>query len=157
MASAPIVFVPGFWLGAAAGRGRRRLPGDGHGVTPLTLPGLESVDADRSAITVADHVDAICEAVAAGRRSCSPSTVAPDSPATRRATASRTHRGDGLRRLRPGVGALDADFGGVEMPLPSAEELAADENLDGLSEEQLATFDDGRFREPGGVLREAVS
>jgi hypothetical protein len=26
----------------------------------LTLPGLESADADRSAITLADHVDAIC-------------------------------------------------------------------------------------------------
>ena len=39
-----------------------------------------------------------------------------------------------------GVGAMDADFQDVEKPLPSPEELAANENLDGLSEQQLATF-----------------
>ena len=67
--SAPIVLVPGFWLGAwawdevAAG-----LRADGHEVTALTLPGLESGDADRSAITLRDHVDAICEAVTAAGR-----------------------------------------------------------------------------------------
>jgi hypothetical protein len=37
-------------------------------VTALTLPGLESADADRSSITLSDHVDAIVDAVrAAGR------------------------------------------------------------------------------------------
>ena len=35
---------------------------------------------------------------------------------------------------------MNADFDGVEMPLPSPEELEAEENLDGLSEEQLETF-----------------
>jgi len=41
----------------------------GHDVTVLTLPGLESLDADRSSITFSDHVDAICAAVkTTGRR-----------------------------------------------------------------------------------------
>src|SRR3954470_11211295 len=64
--SAPIVLVPGYWLGAWAwDEGAATLRADGHDVTALTLPGLHSVDTDRSSITFADHVDAICEAVAA--------------------------------------------------------------------------------------------
>src|SRR4029079_4330367 len=44
------------------------LSADGHDVTALTLPGLESPEADRSSVTLADHVDAICAAVSdAGR------------------------------------------------------------------------------------------
>src|ERR671911_1922472 len=64
--SAPIVLVPGFWLGAWAwDEVAAALRADGHDVTAVTLPGLESADADRSAITMSDHVDAICEAVGA--------------------------------------------------------------------------------------------
>ena len=69
MTNAPIILVPGFWLGAWAwDEVAAALRADGHDVTALTLPGLESANADRSAITFSDHVDAICEAVkAAGR------------------------------------------------------------------------------------------
>ena len=90
MTNAPIILVPGFWLGAWAwDEVAAALRADGHDVTALTLPGLESVDADRSAITLSDHVDAICEAVkAAGVPSCSPCTAGRGSPATSRATAS---------------------------------------------------------------------
>ena len=64
MTTAPIVLVPGFWLGAWAwDEVAAALRADGHDVTALTLPGLESADADRSALTTSDHVDAICEAV----------------------------------------------------------------------------------------------
>ena len=66
MSTRPIVLVPGFWLGAWAwDEVAEALRADGHDVTALTLPGLESADADRSSITLADHVDAICDAVAA--------------------------------------------------------------------------------------------
>src|SRR2546426_3315404 len=69
MNKTPIVLVPGFWLGAWAwDEVAATLRADGHDVTALTLPGLESADADRSAITMADHVNAIVDAVrAAGR------------------------------------------------------------------------------------------
>ena len=69
MAAPPIVLIPGFWLGAWAwDEVAAALRADGHDVTAVTLPGLESADADRSAITFADHVDAICDAVkTAGR------------------------------------------------------------------------------------------
>jgi hypothetical protein len=56
----------------------------------------------------------------------------------------------------PGIGAMNSDFDGVEMPLPAREDLAADENLDGLSEEQLETFRQRAVPQPGGVLREGA-
>ncbi|MDQ3218518.1 MAG: alpha/beta hydrolase, partial [Actinomycetota bacterium] len=66
MTTAPIVLVPGFWLGAWAwDEVAVALRVDGHDVTAVTLPGLESAVADRSAITMSDHVDAISEAVRA--------------------------------------------------------------------------------------------
>jgi len=34
----------------------------GHDVIALTLPGLESVDADRSSVTLSDHADAMADA-----------------------------------------------------------------------------------------------
>jgi len=62
----PIVLVPGFWLGAWAWDDVvAALRADGHDVTAITLPGLESRGTDRSAITLSDHIEAICQAVAA--------------------------------------------------------------------------------------------
>lgn len=46
-------------------------------------------------------------------------------------------------------------FDGAEKPL-NWDELAAEENLDGLSEAQLQTFRQRAIPEPSGVLREAV-
>jgi pimeloyl-ACP methyl ester carboxylesterase len=69
MSAAPIILVPGFWLGAWAWDDVAvALRADGHDVTAVTLPGLESVDADRATINLSDHVDAICEAAAAAGR-----------------------------------------------------------------------------------------
>jgi hypothetical protein len=50
---------------------------------------------------------------------------------------------------------LDADFDAVEKPM-SLDELREEENLDGLTEEQLETFRRRAVPEPGGVLREAL-
>src|SRR6187200_2806758 len=64
--AAPIILVPGFWLGAWAwDEVAEILRADGHDVTALTLPGLESADADRSRVTFKDHVDAIVQAIEA--------------------------------------------------------------------------------------------
>src|SRR5262245_63244385 len=66
MTNAPIILVPGFWLGAWAwDEVAEALRADGHHVTALTLPGLGSAEADRSAIGLSDHVDAIVDAVEA--------------------------------------------------------------------------------------------
>jgi pimeloyl-ACP methyl ester carboxylesterase len=55
----------------------------------------------------------------------------------------------------PGIPPLDPDFDGAEKPM-SWEELSVEENLHGLSEEQLETFRQRAIPEPGGVLRDTV-
>jgi hypothetical protein len=55
----------------------------------------------------------------------------------------------------PGKGASDPSFEGVERPL-NWKAIEEEENLDGLSEGQLATFRRRAVPEPGGVLREGV-
>jgi pimeloyl-ACP methyl ester carboxylesterase len=151
------MLVPGFWLGAWAWDDVVPvLRADGHDVTALTLPGLESVDADRSAITLSDHVDAICDAVKAAG---SPAVLAVHSGAGFSGYAASDRVPEQIAAMvyvdtGPGKGA-DADFADVELPMPSREKLAAEENLDGLSEEQLETFQQRAVPEPGGVLREA--
>ena len=64
-------------------------------------------------------------------------------------------RGDGVRRHRPGRPTARPRFEGAEKQL-SWDELSAEENLDGLSEEQLETFRQRAVPEPGGVLRDAI-
>jgi pimeloyl-ACP methyl ester carboxylesterase len=59
-----IVLVPGFWLDASSWeKVTPALVRAGHAVHPLTLPGLESVNADRSGIGLRDHVNAVIAAV----------------------------------------------------------------------------------------------
>jgi pimeloyl-ACP methyl ester carboxylesterase len=156
--AAPLVLVPGFWLGAWAwDEVADALRADGHDVTALTLPGLESVDADRSAIGLSDHVDAICEALEAAR---APAVLAVHSGTGGAGYAASDRMPERIAALvyvdsGPATGALEPSFEGVEKPLPSAEELAEEENLDGLTEEHLDTFRRRAVPEPGGVLRDA--
>ena len=153
---APIVLVPGFWLGAWAwDEVVDALRADGHDVTALTLPGLESVEVDRSAIGLSDHVDAICEAVEAAG---APVVLAVHSGAGGAGYAASDRVSERIAAMvyvdsGPATGALDPGFEGVELPLPSPEDLAAEENLDGLSEERLAEFRQRAVPEPGEILR----
>ena len=158
MTSTPIVLVPGFWLGAWAwDEVAGSLQADGHDVTALTLPGLESADADRSSITLADHVDAICHAVSAAGP---PVVLAVHSGAGASGYAATDRVPEQIAAMvyvdtGPAKGALDPDFDGADLPLPSPEELAANENLDGLSEEQLETFRRRAVPQPGSAVRDA--
>jgi Predicted hydrolases or acyltransferases (alpha/beta hydrolase superfamily) len=55
-----IVLIPGFWLdGSSWDEILPALQQVGHHAQPLTLPGMESRDADRSGISLRDHVDAV--------------------------------------------------------------------------------------------------
>jgi pimeloyl-ACP methyl ester carboxylesterase len=158
-ASAPIILVPGFWLGAWAwDEVADLLRRDGHDVTALTLPGLESRDADRSAITQSDHVRAVCDAILEKDR---PVILAVHSAAGYTGYAASDRLPDRIAAMvyvdsGPGMGAMDAEIEGDETPLPGPEELAASENLTGLSEEQLATFRERAVPEPAGVQREGI-
>jgi pimeloyl-ACP methyl ester carboxylesterase len=154
--SAPIVLVPGFWLGAWAwDEVAAALRADGHEVKALTLPGLESVDADRSQVTFADHVDAIADGVnAAG----GPAVLAVHSGAGATGYAASDRVPDRIAAMvyvdsGPATAALDPSFDAVEKPLVW-EEIESEENLDGLSDEQKETFRRRAVPEPGGAIRE---
>ena len=156
--SAPIILVPGFWLGAWAwDEVAAALRADGHDVTAITLPGLESPDADRSAITFADHVDAIVEAV---RATASPVVLAVHSASGFSGYAASDMVPDRIAAMvyvdtAPGIGPLDPEFEGDEKPMVW-KDIEAEENLDGLSDEQKETFRQRAVPVPGGVLRGSV-
>jgi pimeloyl-ACP methyl ester carboxylesterase len=59
-----IILVPGFWLDASSwSEVTPPLVAAGHRVHPLTLPGLESLDAPRAGIGLRDHIDAVVATV----------------------------------------------------------------------------------------------
>lgn len=59
-----IILVPGFWLDASSWDSVTRvLERAGHRTHPLTLPGLESVDAERSDVRLHHHVAAVVAAI----------------------------------------------------------------------------------------------
>jgi pimeloyl-ACP methyl ester carboxylesterase len=158
-ASAPIILVPGFWLGAWAwDEVASVLRADGHDVTALTLPGLESADDDRSAITLTDHVNAIVDAIQAQD---TPVVLVVHSASGFSGYAASDRVPERIAAMvyvdtAPGVGALDPKFDGVEKPL-DWKDIEEEENLDGLSEEQKETFRKRAVPVPGGVLREEVA
>jgi pimeloyl-ACP methyl ester carboxylesterase len=155
--SAPIILVPGFWLGAWAwDEVASVLRADGHDVTAITLPGLESADADRSGITFSDHVDAIVHAV---REKDSPVILAVHSATGFSGYAASDRIPERIAAMvyvdtAPGKGALDPDLEG-DKPFVW-KDIEEEENLDGLSEEQKETFRQRAVPVPGGVLRETV-
>jgi pimeloyl-ACP methyl ester carboxylesterase len=156
--AAPIVLVPGFWLGAWAwDEVVDLLRADGHDVTALTLPGLESKDADRSRITMADHVQAIVDAVAAAD---APVVLAVHSATGFSGYAASDRVPEKIAAMvyvdtAPGIGALDPEFKGTDKPMVWAD-IEAEENLDGLTDQQKATFRERAVPVPGGVLREGA-
>jgi pimeloyl-ACP methyl ester carboxylesterase len=156
--SAPIILVPGFWLGAWAWDEVAAMLRDaGHEVTALTLPGLESVEADRSGVSFTDHVDAIVAAVEAAP---APPVLVLHSATGFSGYAASDRVPEKIAAIvyvdtAPGKGALDPDFADVEKPMVWSE-IEEEENLDGLSEEQKATFRERAVPVPGSLIRESV-
>jgi pimeloyl-ACP methyl ester carboxylesterase len=154
MVSAPIILVPGFWLGAwawdeVAGLLRK----DGHDVTALTLPGQESKAEDRSSITFENHVDAIIDAIETADR---PVVLAVHSASGFSGYVASDRVPEKIAAVvyvdtAPGKPPLEASQEGDKPMI--WEEISGEENLDGLSEEQLATFRERAVPVPGGVLR----
>ena len=158
MKTPPIILVPGFWLGAWAwDEVVAILREDGHDVTALTLPGLESVDADRSVVHAEDHVGAIVDAV----RAASGAVVLSVHSATGFTGYAASDRvPERIAAMvyvdtAPGKGALDPEFVDAEKPLVWAE-LVKEENLDGISEEDLSRFRERGVPVPGNLLREGI-
>ena len=158
ISSAPIILVPGFWLGAWAwDEVAALLREDGHDVTALTLPGLESAEADRSAVTFRDHVDAI---VAAVEWAPAPPVLVLHSATGFSGYAASDRIPEKIAAIvyvdtAPGKGALDPDFADAEKPMVWSE-IEEEENLDGLTEEHKARFRERAVPVPGSLIRETV-
>ena len=60
-----IVLVPGFWLGAWSWAPvTAAIEAAGHTPRPLTLPGMDSTESDRTGITLDDHIRFVEESIA---------------------------------------------------------------------------------------------
>jgi pimeloyl-ACP methyl ester carboxylesterase len=156
---APIILVPGFWLGAWAwDEVAAKLRSNGHDVTALTLPGLESRDSDRSAIGLQDHVAAIVGALASAP---APAVLVVHSAAGFPGYAASDRVPERIEAMvyvdtAPGRPPMEPDFAGAEKPM-EWEAIEAEENLDGLTEEHKRTFRERAVPVPGGVLRDTLS
>jgi pimeloyl-ACP methyl ester carboxylesterase len=154
MTSAPIILVPGFWLGAWAwDEVVSLLRADGQDVSAITLPGQGSKDEDRSKITFRDHVDVIVAAVEAAG---APVVLAVHSASGFSGYAASDLVPDRIAAMvyvdtAPGKPPLDPSLEG-DKPLVW-DEIKGEENLEGLTEEQLATFRERAVPVPGGVVR----
>jgi pimeloyl-ACP methyl ester carboxylesterase len=158
--SAPVVLVPGFWLGAWAWDAvAERLRADGHDVLALTLPGLDAVETDRSAITMTDHVAAIVAAIESFDH---PVVLALHSGAAVPGFGATDRAADRIEAVVyidsfPICGPINADLEGDEWPLPSWEALEQDGNsLVGLSDDMRAEIVARAVPEPAGAVRESV-
>jgi len=151
--SAPIVLVPGFWLGAWAwDEVARLLRADGHDVAAITLPGQNSRDEDRSRVTFADHVDAIVNAVKSKE---TPVVLAVHSASGFSGYAASDRVPERIAAMvyvdtAPGKPPLDPDFKGDRAMV--WEDVKKEENLDGLSEAQLKMFRERAVPVPHGVV-----
>ena len=161
---AHVVLVPGFWLGAWAWDDVLPLLRDrGIDAVALTLPGLEPDHGDRGSVTLEDHVSAIEDAVAAAPEDARVVLVAHSGAAVPATVALDRHVEEidhvvwvDTAPVVDGF-AMDAEAEGDEHPLSAQwdEELEGG-SMVGLSEEQLATFQERAVSQPTGSIRDAA-
>ena len=155
-----IILVPGFWLDASSWEAvTPPLAAAGHQVHPLTLPGLESVDAPRAGIGLRTHIDAVVATIDAF-----------DAPVVLVGHSGGGAIIHGAVDARPDrvVRAIYVDSGplgeggvindelpedGDDVPLP-AWELFEDADLTDLNEELRAMFRARAIPEPKGVAQD---
>lgn len=156
-----LILVPGLWLDASSWDAVVPvLERAGHRTHPLTLPGMEAKDADRSRIGLRDHVDAVVAAI----DSLDPADVVlvghsaggSIAHAALDARPDRVHRvvyvdtwplGDG-RVVNDELPVVDGD-----VPLPDWS-LFDDEDLVGLDDGLRAAFRERAIPSPEQVTRE---
>ncbi|MEL7974743.1 alpha/beta hydrolase [Isoptericola sp. F-RaC21] len=157
-----IILVPGFWLdGSAWDEVVPALEAAGHTAHPITLPGMESADADRSGIHLADHVDAVAAAidavpgdapVALVGHSAGGGLVYAASDRRPQRVAHVVYVDSGPFAEGQAVNAdLPADV--VDHDLPAWDELE-DADLVGLTDELRTQFRSRAVPQPGGTVRE---
>lgn len=154
-----IILVPGLWLdGSSWDAVTPALEKAGHRPHPLTLPGMESKDADRSGITLADHVNAV---VAAIDQADGPVLLVGHSAGSGIGHAAVDARPDRVARAvyvggfptpagSPMLDGLSAENG--EVAMPDWAEVGEEANIADFDEESLARFYARAIPAPEGVL-----
>ncbi|MFE6965590.1 alpha/beta fold hydrolase [Agromyces sp. NPDC057679] len=157
-----VILIPGFWLDASSWQRVSPLIEDaGHTVHALTLPGLESRDAERAGIGLRTHIDAVVAAVDAlpgpvvlvghsggGAIAHGVADARPDRIArVVYVDAGPLAHGDSINDELPIVDG--------EIPLP-AWELFGDEDLVDLDETLRAEFRARAIPEPAAVATDGI-
>ena len=155
-----IVLIPGLWLDASSwDEVVPELAKAGHGARPLTLPGMESRDSDRSAITLRDHVASVVEAIDAVR---GPVVLVGHSAGCGVAYAAVDARPDHVARAIYVAGFPTADgdhlaggfaTDGSDLPMPDWSEFDAADLVD-MDDEARAEMRARAIPSPAGVLRD---
>ncbi|MCL2652749.1 MAG: alpha/beta hydrolase [Propionibacteriaceae bacterium] len=159
-----VVLVPGFWLGGWAWDDvSEHLTRNHLASVPVTLPGLDSPNTRRDGIGLADHVEAVLDAI---RAAASPVVLVAHSGAGMLASAVLDQEPDLVSRVvyvESGpvadgtIARPDLDPAAIEVPLPIWELLeAGDASLAGLDEDMLRRFQERAIPHPAGPLREPV-
>jgi pimeloyl-ACP methyl ester carboxylesterase len=158
-----LILIPGFWLDASSwDEVTPALESAGHEVRALTLPGLESADADRTGIGLRDHVDAV---VAAVDEAAGPVVLVGHSGGGAIAHAVADARPDAVARVVYVDSGPLAEGGCVndelpvidgEIPLPDWSAFGEEDLLD-LDDELRAAFRDRSIPEPKGVAYDKQS
>ena len=157
-----IVLIPGFWLdGDSWKEVAAPLRDTGHRIHALTLPGLESREADRSGISFQDHVDAVTAALDALD---APAVLVGHSGGGAIAWAAVDARPDSVARVIY-VDSFPAGEGGCindelpvvdgEIPLPDWSVFEADDLID-LSDELREHFRAIAIPEPERVASDPI-
>ena len=158
-----IVLIPGLWLdGSSWEEVVPFLQQAGHNIHPLTLPGMESTDADRSKITLRDQVEAVVAVIDSFDSAAGPvvlvghsggGAVAHAAVDARPARIARVVYVDSLPLGEGGVinDAFPAENG--EVPLPDWS-LFDEEDLIDLHDEMRARFRERAIAAPVHVARD---
>ena len=158
-----ILLIPGHWLGAWAwDEVVEYLTGLGWQAIPLTLPGLDEADADRTSRTLDDQAAAIEQAATSAG---GPVVIVAHSGANAPVSLVLDRHPELVSRVvwvdsgpaTSGMAfALDFPKDMEELPLPPFEALGEQASLEGLSANVLERFRARAVPEPGPVLRQTV-
>lgn len=158
-----IILIPGLWLhGSTWDAVVPTLEQAGHRVRALTLPGMHAKDADRSGITLADHVDAVVSAIDDARE---PVLLVGHSAGSGIGHAAVDARPDRVARAvyvggfptpdgSPLLAGLPARDG--EVAMPDWAEMGEEANVVDFDEQSLARFYDDAIPAPEQVLTTPV-
>jgi pimeloyl-ACP methyl ester carboxylesterase len=161
--SIDVILIPGLWLdGSSWEKVIPVLERAGHRTHPITLPGMESKDADRSAITRRDHVDAVVAAIDSVDPADGEVVLVGHSAGAAIAHAAIDARPDRVAKavyvggfpLGDGYtdpGGYPAENG--EIPLPDWSDFE-DEDMADLDDEARAEFRERAIPSPEGATRD---